>query len=189
MQAKRYRTISTLLIVSAFFFLSGGGVAQAALVIHDGSNASRIENLDIDGIFYDVDFVFKSAVDVYGNPPVFDFTAISSPSAFRARDSVIDALNHDATVPIHTVGPIGGVNLDLYYIGYDLIVPDKWLVAKAQYYSTTGLWGMGNPHIDVNEGNLPALYADFSQVPVPGAVWLLGTGLIACCAAMRRRKK
>ena len=64
---------SASLLVAASFLL-GVPNAQAQTVIFSGSTASGIRDLNVNGVLYDVDFRFASAMDVYGNPPVFDFT-------------------------------------------------------------------------------------------------------------------
>ncbi len=54
--------------------------------------------------------------------------------------------------------------------------------------SVTGDWVAANQSDIVAYGE-PLIYADFTVVPVPPAVWLLGSAMVAVGAIARRRNK
>lgn len=71
--------------------LLGVHITQAATVIISGNTATGIENLKMNRSLYNVEFVFDSADNVYGNPRVFDFN--NENDADSAVEAVIAALN------------------------------------------------------------------------------------------------
>ena len=58
------------------------------------------------------------------------------------------------------------------------------LIPNAKGYSAAA-------HISVSDGNAAhdALAAGYARVPIPAAVWLLGSGLIGLVAVRRRMKR
>ena len=77
MKCKKNSAKLTMAIVVSLLLLAVSG-AQAATVIYSGNTATGIENLRVNGIFYDVEFVRNSADIVYGNPKAFDFQSGTS---------------------------------------------------------------------------------------------------------------
>ena len=81
--------------------LIGVASAQAATVIFSGNTASGIQNLEVNGVFYNVQFVHDSANNIYGDPPSFDF--VTESSAIAATNAVRTAL--DSVPAVTMVGP------------------------------------------------------------------------------------
>ena len=111
-------------ILATFLFtmglLLGVSTAQAATVIIDPNNptqATGIDNLDIEGTAYNVAFTATETVadDVYDDfPGTFDFT--NSAAANEAANAVNIELNQAGA---QTVGAGGSAGVPFYRIGYD----------------------------------------------------------------------
>jgi hypothetical protein len=109
-----------LIVIAALvcLLLGASDIATAAEVILEGDNVIRIENLSVTNqleevIVYNVDFVFSSGIEVYGENFLFDFT--QEEDASLARQAVKDALN--ANVPTPTAAGHSGT--DLFFIGVE----------------------------------------------------------------------
>ena len=171
----------------AIGLLLGASAAQAATVQIDGTgtNATGILNLDVGGTLYNVEFLFISSNTLYGSPPIFDFPSLAT--AASARDAVVDVLNAASTV--ETVGRDGGVNFDFFGIGFDVAsVEPITLFSRGVVLPLSGNWGIPDPGIGGVDSSTPAMYASFTVVPVPAAVWLFGSGLLGLVAIARRKK-
>jgi hypothetical protein len=115
MKLKQTVLLATLVVTMGL--LLGTSAAQAANVItDDAGNVVRIENLEVVDLtststFYNVDFVYDTATNVYGSDLEFDFPIAGN--APLALEAVTDALNgEDPTPP--TAGPQG---TDQFFIG------------------------------------------------------------------------
>jgi hypothetical protein len=71
--------------VIALGLLLGTSAAQAATVIVEDGNATRIDNLDVGGTFYNVVFEDGTGEEVYGAGYEFDFPAPPQPSHLMLR--------------------------------------------------------------------------------------------------------
>jgi len=140
MKNRTFRAILTAVVV-ALALLLGAGAVQAAEIITDGSgtNATGILGLDVEGTFYDVEFVYNTPTVLYGWPDtVFPFD--DEEKTDIANIAVIDALN---TVPaVVTVGPTDSES-DKYLIGHELDTgagDDEYVVTEAKYATASSLW-------------------------------------------------
>ncbi len=106
--------IALMNVVVALALLLGVRPAQAGFIVHvdgTGTNAIGISDLLVDGVLYNVDFRFDSAVTVYGNPQIFTFNSLDD--AITANEAVNAALNTiDA---ILTVGPQTSSTYEIAY--------------------------------------------------------------------------
>jgi hypothetical protein len=84
-------------------------------------------------------------------------------------DDFADAGNSYAAMLLYD-GSAGGMGFDLAESGYD------WI----EYIRVEGLSGFSGGEIDA--------FADVAAVPVPGAVWLLGGGLLTLVGVRRRHR-
>jgi hypothetical protein len=150
-----------------------------------GSNATRIENLDIDGQLYDVDFIVSTAMDLYGDfsSPTFPFVGTSNIE--EANEAILAALNGNPAV--ETAGPNAS---DTYSFGQDkeLLLDQIVLLVQGTYISS---WQEGAGSAVWDESTT---YADFTIVPVPepgtaagSTAALCALGLIRLAARRRRR--
>jgi hypothetical protein len=146
----------------ALILVLGSGAAQAFEVQFEGSNATGILNLDINGTMYDVTFEFNSAASIYGLPPgAFDMA--DELEAGDAVDAVNGALNTENQV--QTVGPDTS---RAYDIGYDFENSIVW-VRQATYGSATWTQLTGVLFESKAEGRT---YARFHvSVPVEYSSW------------------
>lgn len=186
-----------LVIVMACMLLLIPAIGGAATVLTSGDDlAYRIENLDVGGTLYNVNFVWETAENIYGSPPnpVFDFPGDSS--AADARSAVLGALNdYNAALGagqtlVDLVGPQNRSQESTFFrIGY---------VSESSGTTIRNLRGsyQENPfqlwEEDVGTAivayNAVESWADFTVVPVPAAVWLFGSGLLGLIAVARRKK-
>ena len=170
--------------------LLGTSTTNAAVVIIDGTgtNATGIEDLQVGVLFYNVEFVFDSARNLYGDlPGDFPFSDSGPTTVVDANAAVNAALNG---VPlVVTVGPVTSSN---YFIGFDSEPVGPVVIHTDSSYASTSddVWLLDVP-LSVFDFNANATYADFtlvSQVPVPAAVWLFGSGLLGLVGMARRKR-
>ena len=190
MKTKKIRFKLVMILVGALF-LMGFSTAQAAPTVRlDPSNnfvALGIDNLNVNGTLYNVDFIFTDADQLYGSSgnKVFDFT--SDAAANSAVDAAVAALNDYNGTSLFDVMLVGNrkPNEDNFFIvGYN---EDGGRTDYIQGFYSTDTWVNDQPGDRLSFVN--ATYADFNAVPIPGAVWLLGGGLIGLAGLRRRFKK
>lgn len=180
----------------AMGLLLGASATQAAMVDTDGNTATGITDLEIDQVLYDVNFTNMSPADIYGDPPDFnDFD--TEDKAVAAVDAVNTVLNAETGVEL--VGESSSTGSPDFRVAYDIvgvIIGNDNFRQVRNIESTTG-----NPPDDQWD-RLPDFdefpfidqtgsFADFSNprpVPLPAAVWLLGSGLLGLIGIARRKK-
>ncbi|MBU1195495.1 MAG: hypothetical protein KKE62_19570 [Proteobacteria bacterium] len=157
------KTISFILL----FFLASISQCFATTVIYNGDgDIDRIINLNINGDFYNVDFIEGSFTTVYSNQ-IPTYENYSSQDALMA---IRDSLNNESPIPFTFAdSSIFGIEtprelLQDDWFGLDFITPfiDSWA-------EPIGLVTQRD-HI----GN----WAIITAVPIPSALLLLGTGLL-----------
>ena len=90
---RRY-VLGVLLLVPLFF--AQGAHTQAAIVKFDGTGATGIRNLPVDGVTYNIDYVFGPYVDIFPLEQLF-------PTAASIRDAIIIAMNAEGAPLISSV--------------------------------------------------------------------------------------
>jgi hypothetical protein len=191
---KRKLTVLLLTVVVALGLLLGISPAEAQPEVQtneSGLIAHGILNLEVAGVLYNVAFRAESTLDVYGDPPAFDFPLAEAAEA--AALAVRDALNNVPTV--EAVGPPGGTDLgidifNIYQVGIKEVAiepfgePVRLMIAQEVVYieePTEQDWGL-SPDPDVRPVNDPTSIADFTiaEDPPPAAVTIGGnvTGLV-----------
>jgi hypothetical protein len=159
-----------MLLSTAMVALLGVCSVQAQTVIVDpgGTNATAIRNLDVDGMLFDVDFVFGDAETVYGGrPPTFDFN--SGADAIAAVDAATAALNGVPTV--ETVGQ--SIESAFFNVGYEWDVPIVAFVGSS-YDQDTDTWSNTGSDF-INDGS-ESSYAVFTEVSVAPTLDIAASG-------------
>ena len=171
----------------AMSFLLGASTANAVtIVLTTGDNdeiGRGILNLDVNGATYNVDFNSGTANSIYGTAPrTYAFGNVSEAQA--ANDAIVAALNAHLLSEITLVG--GAIsNSGQYNIGY-ADNSDVDVVIGNYNDPTAGDWG--NLGTGTVSATTKLVYAEFSPVPVPAAVWLFGSGLLGLIGVARRKK-
>ena len=139
-----------------------------------------------DGL-YNVSFTYGTLNDIYGTAPrTYDWdNIIGAQAANNAIAELISAYNSVNDRNITRAGDLNN-NSDEYYIGFsDLLTDDASAVFG--FKSSGPGWLAGNKLVNVSQSD-KLVYADFTVVPVPAAVWLLGGGLIGLLGLRRKFK-
>jgi hypothetical protein len=166
--------------------LLGASAAQAATVIcendpapcAEGESVIRIENLEVLDIYlnvttlYNVDFVYDTAINVYGSGLETDFpTATNALAAFYA---VTDALNANAPTP----ATAGSQDTDQFFIG-SIVQRTTGNILAVGGQNISGVWDQCEADcvtgVAVLAPNQPFTYADFSLAEdgAPGQATLI----------------
>ena len=103
--------------------------SEGLTIIFEGSRATGIRNLEVDGKLYDVEFRYDSAENVYGADPIFDFT---EDDIGIARQAMIDALNTEPAVTTVAAGPTAAD--DNYAIGYTSFAAGQIVSVAVGFY-------------------------------------------------------
>jgi hypothetical protein len=110
-------TVILATFVVTMGLLLGASTAQAAEVFLEGDSVIRIENLEVfneiteETILYNVDFVYDTAINVYGENLDYDFPIAGN--ATSARTAVLNALNANNPIP----GGAGPQSSERFHIG------------------------------------------------------------------------
>ena len=161
----------------------------APTVIEDpAGNATQILNLPVTTIvaedpvttFYNVTFRYERGDVIYpGDPPDLQFL---DEGTATARNAVIDALNNESNAI--TLGP---------QFDNQFFIAVSWVPFYDRFVNTSGAYedGFGwvpGTGLELLKDSEVVTYADFTVVPIPGAVWLLGSGLLGVIGLRRRSK-
>ena len=157
------------------------GSAYAATVIYSGSNAIGIDNLQVGTSFYDVDFFHDSFYDLWPSQnPVFWGDQSGAQSASDAINTVLNDENLEP--PVSTEGSY------VYNVSYQERAADGKIETVVNVLHTDfGRWWGRNSSAGYLSPGSDYVYAKFSPaVPIPGALWLLGSGLLGLAAVRRK---
>jgi len=160
--------------VFVLVLLLGVNTAQAETVIRDETltnSAVQILSLEVDGVYYDVEFLNASALELYDVfPGTYDFSTYSTVT--NASEEVNGALRRAGG--ILTVSSLGRSN---YKIGFDSrAAGDVKFVIVQRSLSNEGAWDLF-PSSEENLYGDSTMFADFEVVPEPSITALLLIGL------------
>jgi hypothetical protein len=164
-QTTHFRS-SALAAALAITLLLGAGAAQAADVIHDpAGNVIAITNLEFDGEFYDVEFLWGRGIDVIGIPVDFPSNPQGQP-ALGAVEAVIAVLAAEST-PVTSVGPV--LNTSVFFdVPYQIIGSNARIVRGNG--DGTGGWTAGNVGDSIDYSALAAPDWSWAKFSPPGTV-------------------
>jgi len=164
-------SVLTVAILAIFTFT---GTATAATVILDGitTTAIGIEDLEVDGVFYNVTFPATTATALYGSPPGTTFPFPGTIDSSDAMALMLIALNNSPAESVGTAAP-GAREFNLGW-GVNDIESGVWAAFSSFVIDD---WIPGD--VTLIGFDITAIYADFQEqvVPVPAAVWLFGSAL------------
>ena len=178
------KKIISIVALTAMCFLGGASVSQAWMFdIQQGAAVNS----------YDINFIAGPDTVVFdGYQLIFDYSGANLISGVETPPAPLFALFGpyndtgsmvDFTAATFASGPTLSVDWTLANFMFDGPATISWNHMNPSFLVT--LAGVEMTGADLNAaGNL----ANTSAVPIPGAVWLLGSGL-AGMVAMRRKKK
>ena len=182
---------SSTLAIGILVMLLGAIPAQAVTVDLEGVTAVRINNLEVDGVLYNVSFTAGTWPEAYGDqPPQLDVTPATAP-LFAAE--INEALTFSQA---RTVGePGAAIDAGFYMIGtfwqeqtqFDLSFYGGFYADRFE----DGAWLSeieGEIFRGVLPGNTGSMWVNIAAVPIPAAVWLFGSGLLGLIGIARRKK-
>ena len=190
----------------------------ATLDIRDG-RLFGASSVDVDGVLYDVAFLDGTLAELYeGADQNTDFPFAASGEQSGSSDlayAASQALHDQVFIGIYDTSPtlINGIYATSDITKVSVITP-YWVVNPSSIgvmnainapdgifgsdtiYSTAispdfdTAWWVKDPNInDEYDATVIAVWSLASPVPIPGAVWLLGTGLAGLAGIRTRRKK
>lgn len=180
----------------AMSLLLGASVVQAAVVTAPGDSSRAIEvtNVNVDGTLYNVTFPGPTeAFNVYGTLGQEDLPFTDESTASAAIGAINDQLNNAASEILY----VGGTSLSDVQRFFHIVFETEGFgtTARGSFVRSAGPDTIGNDFW-INTGTDVLFYntdervfADFTVVPVPAAVWLFGSALLGLVGVARRRKQ
>ncbi|MBW1966367.1 MAG: hypothetical protein JRG77_02010 [Deltaproteobacteria bacterium] len=154
--------------------------AHSATVIYDGSNAVGINNLQVGSTYYNVQFLHDSFNDLWPSGSNPEFWRDES-GAENASDAINSVLNEESPVPAVTTD-----SLWVYNVPFQETEDGKIeVVVNILHADIVRRWGR-NSSTGTLDPDVDRSYAKFTIVPVPPALLLLGSGLVAIVGIRRK---
>jgi hypothetical protein len=196
------RNAALRLLVVGLVFLLGASAAQAATVILDPGDSSKaigIDNLDIDGALFDVDFTDQqSAASTYGPFPGDLFLFLPLDGKAEAIADTMDLINFE----LNLEGGILGVGTDTfrpdppdgynnYFMGWQTQLTLPGGVAEIKAWDSgqdSAIWTKNHSSTFGYNDDGSTAWAVVTPVPEPGTALLLGLGLAGLGVAGRSRR-
>jgi hypothetical protein len=125
------------------------------------------------------DVVFR-----YGTPSTFTFNNFTDAKA--AADAINVALTAYAIVEVADTTPITWSSFARYAVPYQFESGSNYHVASSM--RSSAVWSANEGLVTFGAPFMFAAFTPATSVPIPGAVWLLGSGLIGLIGIRRFRK-
>jgi hypothetical protein len=140
MNAQTWKTRSSTAVLAGALtiaLLLGAGVAHAAVVTQDpAGNATGIRGLEVNGGFWDVEFLWGKGLDIVGLPVDWP----NEGNAVAAVNAIAAVLAAEAT-SVTTVGPVSNMS-DYFDVPYQVIGSNAFIVRGNS--DGSGGWASGN---------------------------------------------
>ena len=176
------------------FILVSPAVSWSQTAIVDAGKLAGFDGVTVNGMEYNVRFVDGSFNSIFGTPSMLDFTTYSS--ALAAANELLTAMQGH---PIYDISPelTFGCNNIRFCNMYIPLDDSAGIISSVQLLNqwsflpdSVGIISLSRESDDyaVNEAKV---YTDWSiittPVPVPAAIWLMGTGLLGLFGYSRRK--
>ena len=178
---------SNISIVALYIILTAGAYA-ATMYIYDGADIVGLSGLEIDGQLWDVDFLDGSydALVASGNDLL-----VSPPFATAATDSLFAFYNSNPVTPdtfLSCDSALCIIGTPYEFDEIDIVINTMAISINAP--TSSDITGLGAVN-DIQPYSDPSnfLYASYSPVPLPAAVWLFTFGLIGFIGLARRKDR
>ncbi len=169
----------------AVLILAGSGPAESAVIL-DGAYITAVEDFVYGGATYDVEFKYGTFNAVFGStipefwgdstPDIHEDIGLALCQAFNDAGHQTKIIRDGSNATSTFYLPIGeGTNSTLYDF--------------EGFRNDTPPWSWSNTYTEVGKGSVLGMFAVFTPVPIPGAVWLLGSGLIGLVGVRRSFRK
>jgi len=134
--------------------------------------------------------VFAGSITLNWDPVVMELnTAIAAPPfvdlTFPPAPITPGLATYDFTGGAFGVAGVGGVEFSFLSLAFTALAPPSTLLAVA--LGPFGDWTYNGGSVETNVTYQGATVTVVNPVPVPGAVWLLGSGLLGLVGIARRR--
>ncbi len=159
----------------AVLILVGSGPAESAVIL-DGAYITAVEDFAYGGATYDVEFKSGNFNSVFGGttPEFWGDKAIGL--------ALCDAFNnagHGTKIIID-----GGTASSRFFLPIGEGTSGNYNTEV--FYNESSDWEWYQTGTNYPKGGVNGMFAVFSPVPIPGAVWLLGSGLIGLVGIRRK---
>ena len=182
-----------VVLCAVLLFFGVLGVANAAVVYNeDETVATGIQGLLVDGVLYDVSFVYGNYDSFWSATEPPTFYGGTSTDAYNAGLSIDQALNSESPIPL--IGPSSVLKSLGYAIPYEDCSNSRFvnIFYHQMGAENAGKWGFFSDTFVSKFDSFNYRWAKFdggTPVPIPGAVWLLGSGLIGIVGIRRKFRK
>lgn len=172
--------LRTIGVLATLLMASGGWGATVETISCPVNSsltcATRITDLVVDGVTYNVDFV-RDSFDNLNSGSNFPFVNDATNGA-AARDAITLALNGTSATRID----YGDVDINDFFVPYQ-VNASVW--SYTGYCVSDDCWGEDSGPVD--PANNKIRYATFSVVPIPASAWLFGSALLGLGAIKRKK--
>jgi hypothetical protein len=192
-----------LLIVLAFGLLSITSQAQASTLGIDDLAKGKIAVADQTYMPDPSTYIASNAVD--GDTETLWNGGTGSPHWLKVDLGQTYSISH---VDLYSAGFRGGTTFDLYYSNIDQAWNDVWTENANWTFIGHGALSYSNPLVSINFKGIDSRYLKYevssagdwvalqeiaaypaASVPIPAAIWLLGSGLIGLAGFRKKFKK